>query len=179
MSKEKSIVLIGFMGVGKSTIGRELAKKYKRKFIDIDLEIEKIYGMKTTEIFNKYGENAFREKEKELSGYYARQPGFIVSLGGEAFMNEEIRSICVSCSLIIYLDLSWEYWKYRISILVDSRPILQKKSMKEIKALFHLRKKIYHKHHIKINMDDLNIEDAVTAVIEALERFNAKNRVDK
>jgi shikimate kinase len=176
MSKEKSIVLIGFMGVGKSTIGRELANKYRRNFIDIDLEIEKIYGMETTEIFNVYGENAFREKEKELSIYYARQPGFIVSLGGGAFMNKEIRSICLSRGLVIYLDLSWEYWKDRISILVDSRPILQKKNIDEIKELFYARKKLYLNHHLKINMDDMNIEDTVTAVMEAIEKFSFKKQ---
>lgn len=176
MGKEQSIVLIGFMGVGKSTIGKELAKKFRRNFIDIDMEIEKIYGMETTEIFRTYGEKSFRAKEKELSIYYAKQPGYIISLGGGAFMNEEIRSVCLSYGLIIYLDLSWEYWKDRISILVDTRPMLQEKTLEEIRTLFHERKEIYRNHHVKINMDDLNIEDTVTAVMEALEKFHAKNK---
>src|SRR5699024_6890430 len=98
MSKEKSIVLIGFMGVGKSTIGKELANRFRKNYIDVDLEIEKMYGMETTEIFKTHGEKAFREKEKELSIYYVQQSGFIISLGGGAFMNEEIRTICLSRS---------------------------------------------------------------------------------
>ncbi|MFA1819174.1 shikimate kinase [Virgibacillus oceani] len=174
MSKEKSMVLIGFMGVGKSTIGKELAIRFKRDFVDIDMEIEKLFGMETTEVFKTHGEKAFREKEKELSIYYAKQPGYIVSFGGGAFIDEDIRSICLTHSLIIYLDLNWEYWKDRISILMDSRPMLQKKNMEEIKALFYTRKKLYHYHHIKINMDNLNIEDTVNRVMSALERFYAK-----
>jgi len=176
MRKEKSIVIIGFMGVGKTTIGKELAKQLSREFIDIDLEIEKIFGMETTKVFKKHGEEAFREKEKELSIYYANQPGYIISLGGGAFMNEEIRGVCLKHSLIIYLDLSWEYWKDRISILVDSRPMLQKKSMSEIKELFHIRKELYQNHHIKINMDTLNVEDTLNAVVEGWRRFHAKNK---
>ncbi|GAB3801071.1 shikimate kinase [Virgibacillus kimchii] len=174
MHEEKSIVLIGFMGVGKSTLGKELANRLRRNFIDIDQEIEKMYGMETTKIFKVHGEEAFRQKEQELSIYYAKQPGYIISLGGGAFMNEAIRHLCLSHCVIIYLDLSWEYWKDRISILVDSRPILQQKNMEEIRELFQERKTLYLNHHIKINMDELNIEDSVQAVMEAMEKLDKK-----
>lgn len=61
----KSIVLIGFMGVGKTTIGKELARKLQRGFLDIDKEIEAKYGMETVDIFNVYGEkNLEKRKEK-------------------------------------------------------------------------------------------------------------------
>jgi shikimate kinase len=170
MNTKKSIVLIGFMGVGKSTIGRELANKLQRKYVDIDQEIEKIYDLNTTEIFNKYGEEAFRQKERELCIYYAIQSDYIISLGGGAFMNKAIREVCLARCLVVYLDLSWEYWKDRISILVDSRPVLQQKSMDEISALFEERKSLYLHHHLRINIDELNMEDSVTAVMEALEK---------
>ena len=64
--REKSIVFVGFMGVGKTTIGKKVAKKLYRDFLDIDEEIEKEFGMSTREIFEKFGEKTFREKEKEI-----------------------------------------------------------------------------------------------------------------
>jgi len=64
--REKSIVFVGFMGVGKTTIGKIVAKKLSRDFIDIDEVIEKEFGMPTTKIFEQFGEKTFREKEKSI-----------------------------------------------------------------------------------------------------------------
>src|SRR5690625_2549176 len=89
--REKSIVFIGFMGVGKTTVAKLVAKKLYRDFIDIDQEIEKEYGMPTTEIFKQLGEQTFREKEKEYVFYYSKQPLKVIALGGGAFMREEDR----------------------------------------------------------------------------------------
>ena len=64
--REKSIVFIGFMGVGKTTIGEMVAKKLYRDFVDIDQEIEKEFNMPTSQIFKEHGETFFRQKEKEV-----------------------------------------------------------------------------------------------------------------
>src|SRR5690625_2105190 len=89
--REKSIVFIGFMGVGKTTVAQLVAKKLYRDFIDIDQEIEKEYGMPTTEIFKQLGEKTFREKEKEYVFHYSKQPLKVIALGGGAFIREEDR----------------------------------------------------------------------------------------
>lgn len=86
--REKSIVFIGFMGSGKTTIGERVAKKLYRDFIDIDEEIEKEYGMPVTEIFRVHGEETFRAKEKEMITRLSTQPLKIISVGGGAFMNQ-------------------------------------------------------------------------------------------
>ncbi len=88
--REKSIVFIGFMGVGKTTIGRLVAKKLYRSFIDIDEVIEQEYQMPVPEIFKTIGEKEFREKEKQLIQHYAQQKLKIISVGGGAFMQEEV-----------------------------------------------------------------------------------------
>ena len=72
--REKSIVFVGFMGVGKTTIGKKVAKKLYRDFFDIDEEIEKEFGMATTEIFEQFGEKTFREREKSIIIRLSEQP---------------------------------------------------------------------------------------------------------
>src|SRR5699024_1272 len=151
--REKSIVFIGFMGVGKTTIAKLVASKLYRDFIDIDEEIEKEFGMPTTDIFNKYGETFFREKEKEYVLHYCKQQLKVITLGGGAFLQDEIKDACLKHSIVIYLDISWEAWKERLHLLIDSRPVLQNKSPDEIKDLFDSRKTIYEQHDSKLLTD--------------------------
>ncbi|MFE4354471.1 shikimate kinase [Peribacillus butanolivorans] len=164
----QSIVFIGFMGVGKTTIGQKVARKLYRDFIDIDQEIEKEFNMPTTEIFKKFGEKTFREKEKSMIDYFSQQQLKIISVGGGAFLQEDIRKICLSNCIVFYLDLSWEYWKERIGLLIDSRPVLQSRSLEEIEELFNTRQEIYSYHHSKVNTNDLDVEEVADYIVESL-----------
>jgi shikimate kinase len=166
--RTQSIVFIGFMGVGKTAIGQEVAKKLYRDFVDIDQEIEKEFNMPTTEIFNKLGEKTFREKEKSLIEYYSQQKLKIISVGGGAFLQEAIRSICLANCTVFFLDLSWEYWKERISLIIDSRPVLQSRTLEEIEELFYTRQEIYSYHHSKVNTDTLDIKEIADYIVESL-----------
>ncbi|PKR86456.1 shikimate kinase [Heyndrickxia camelliae] len=166
--KEKSIVFIGFMGVGKTTIGSLVAKKLYRDFIDIDQEIEKEFDMPTTEIFKTFGEKVFREKEKNIIDFYSKQKLKIISVGGGAFLQEEIQKICLSNCIVFFLDLSWESWKERINLIIDSRPVLQGKSLDEIKELFYTRQQYYMNHHSKVETDNLDIESVADNIVDAL-----------
>jgi len=168
LNQEKSIVLIGFMGAGKTTTGKEIARKFNRQFIDIDEQIEKYFNMPTTEIFKKHGEKVFRHTEKSLITKFCKEKGKVISVGGGAFLQEEVKQICLSESTVIFLNLSYESWKLRLSLLIDSRPILQGKNMDQIKELFQQRQPIYADHHIKINMDDLTVTEAVERIGEIL-----------
>ncbi|PLS05839.1 shikimate kinase [Neobacillus cucumis] len=166
--KEMSIVFIGFMGVGKTTIGKAVAKKLYRDFIDIDAEIEKEYGMPTSQIFNQIGEKAFREKEKSVITNLCSQKMKVISLGGGAFLQEEIKQVCLENCLVIFLDLSWENWKDRISLIIDSRPVLQGKSLDEIEELFYKRQEIYAVHHSKVSTDNQDAEEIAEYIVESL-----------
>ena len=166
--KEKSIVFIGFMGVGKTTIGKCVAKKLYRDFVDIDEEIEKEYHMPTSQIFNKIGEKAFREREKTIITNLCRQRLQIISVGGGAFLQEEIRKECLSSCIVIYLDLSWENWKERLSLIIDSRPVLQGKSIEEIEELFYKRQEVYSIHHSKIKTDNHDAEEVAGYIVDSL-----------
>ncbi len=166
--REKSIVFVGFMGVGKTTIGRKVAKKLYRDFLDIDEEIEKEFGMSTREIFEKFGEKTFREKEKEIITRLSEQPLNVISVGGGAFLQEEIRKACLANCLVFYLDLSWENWKDRINLIIDSRPVLQNKSLDEMEELFYKRQPAYALHHSKVTTDNLNEEEVAEYIKDSL-----------
>lgn len=164
----QSIVFIGFMGVGKTTIGQKVARKLYRDFIDIDQEIEKEFNMPTTEIFKRFGEKAFREKEKSVIESLSQQQLKIISVGGGAFLQEDIRNICLTNCIVFYLDLSWEYWKERIGLLIDSRPVLQSRSLEEIEELFYTRQEIYSYHHSKVNTNDLDVDEVADFIVDSL-----------
>lgn len=166
--REKSIVFIGFMGVGKTTIGSLVAKKLYRDFIDIDVEIEKEYGMTIPEIFQKLGESEFRRKEKEKIEEICKQRLNIISLGGGAFLQKEIREICLNHCIVFFLDLSWESWKDRINLIIDSRPVLQGRTIEEIEELFRNRQEIYSVHHSKLTTDNLDIEEAAHYIVNSI-----------
>lgn len=166
--RTQSIVFIGFMGVGKTTIGQAVARKLYRDFVDIDQEIEKEFNMPTTEIFKKFGEKTFREKEKSTIEYYSIQPLKIISVGGGAFSQESIRKICLANCTVFYLDLSWEHWKERIGLIIDSRPVLQSRSIEEMEELFYDRQEIYSVHHSKVNTDGLDVEEVADYIVDSL-----------
>jgi shikimate kinase len=166
--KEKSIVFIGFMGVGKTTIGKLVAKKLYRDFVDIDEEIEKEFHMPVSQIFNEIGEKAFRQREKEIIIEQCRQKLRIISVGGGAFLQEEIRKECLSSCIVFFLDLSWESWKERISMIIDSRPVLQGKTIEEIEELFYKRQEVYSAHHSKIQTDHQEVEEIADYIVKSL-----------
>ena len=105
---KKNLVLLGMMGVGKSTLGKIVAKKLNLKFVDTDLNIEKKWSMKIWEIFQNMGENFFRiEEEKEVLECLKRNKT-VLALGGGAFMNKNIRNSILKNSLSFWLDLNLE-----------------------------------------------------------------------
>ncbi|MFD1707022.1 shikimate kinase [Siminovitchia sediminis] len=176
----KSIVLIGFMGVGKTTAGERAARKSNRVFVDIDLEIEKKFTLPVNEIFKKHGEQAFRSIEKQLIEEHCHQSGHVLSLGGGAFMNSDTRNTCLQHTVVIFLDITWGAWLNRYKQLIDTRPLLQQKSLQEVEQLFLERRQVYAHHHGKIMMDDLSPDEAANKIIElASSKKGAVQKVSK
>lgn len=167
--RERSIVLIGFMGVGKTTIGQLVAKKLNRDFIDVDQEIEKAFHMTIPELFQEKGEAFFRQTEKDMIVDICEQTkDKVISLGGGAFQQEEIRKIALKTCIVLFLDLSWENWKQRMELLIENRPLINNRSIEEIEQLFIKRKRIYSEHHVKVETDSLSPEEAADYIVETL-----------
>ncbi len=166
--RQKSIVLIGFMGVGKTTIGELVAKKLYRSFIDVDQEIEKDFGMTIPEIFEQHGEAFFRDYEKKKTCALAEQKLKIVSIGGGAFLQPEIRESCLRNCIVFYLDVSWDEWKERLNILIDSRPVLQSRNIEEIEELFYKRQDAYSINHSKLTVNQRSAEEVADFIVDSL-----------
>lgn len=164
------IALIGFMGVGKTTLGDELAKKLAYDFVDIDQKIEEKYHMPTNQIFTQYGEHFFRKSEKSIISHYIIKDNIILSLGGGAFLQKDIKDLCLNHCTVVYLEMSWEYWIKRLDILTDNRPLLQEKNINEIRQLFESRLPIYKDYHCKVNIDGLHVVDASEKILFSLKR---------
>lgn len=164
----RNIILIGFMGTGKSTVGRKIAKIKDMNFIDTDLEIEKIEKKTINEIFKEYGESYFRQKETELLKEVVKLKDTIISTGGGIIESEDNINILKDSKNVIWLDANVETILKHLENKIEKRPKLKnKKDLKSnIKNLLNKRYKNYEKcSYIKINIDGKNIEQVVSDVL--------------
>ncbi|MDD6990012.1 shikimate kinase [Ruminococcus sp.] len=130
-----NIVLCGFMGCGKSTVGRNIARKTGKKFLDMDTYIEKKAGMTVSEIFDKYGESGFRDMEHEACKELSGMKDLIIASGGGAFTFERNVEVFKGKDTIVLLDVPLGVIKYRLRN-DKTRPLLQRpdrdKAMQEL-----------------------------------------------
>ena len=172
---KKNLLLTGMMGVGKSTIGKKLAKKLKLKFVDIDQIIEKKEKMTIKEIFENKGENYFRKTEKKISLEELKNSNTVIALGGGAFMEKSIRNGAKNLSISFWLDVSLQSLLIRLKN-VKKRPLLDKDNLKEsIYKIYSERKKIYNKSDFRIKCDSKNTDQIVDKIIKLYE--NAANKI--
>lgn len=140
-----NIVLCGFMGCGKSTVGKNLARKSGRKFVDMDTYIEEKAGMTVSEIFEKHGENGFRDMEHEVCLELAEMNELVIASGGGAFTFERNVNAFKNKDIIVFLDVPIEVIKNRLKN-DKTRPLLQRPDRdKAMKELFDKRYPIYKK----------------------------------
>ena len=138
-----NIVLCGFMGCGKSTVGKNLARKTGKKFIDMDSYNEKKAGMTVTEIFDKFGEKGFRQMEYEACKELSEMKGLIIASGGGAFTFRRNVDVFKGKDIIVFLDVPIETIKYRLRN-DKSRPLLQKPDRdKVMQELYEKRLPVY------------------------------------
>ncbi|AOM84015.1 shikimate kinase [Salisediminibacterium beveridgei] len=169
----RTLVFIGFMGVGKTTVGELVADRLDVPFKDSDEEIVKAFDeMTIPEIFHTYGEQAFRNKEKETILQLIDAEKQVLSLGGGAFMQEAVRQKCLEEAVVIFLDMTFAAWKERFPELISSRPLLQTKSMAEIETLFAERRSLYDAHHIRVLTDEITPEEAAEQIFQSLEKLD-------
>lgn len=142
---QKNIVLCGFMGCGKSTIGKQLAKIMNRKYVDIDIYIEKKQNMTVKEIFDKYGEDFFRELEHKTSKELSQEKNLVIATGGGTLLFERNYSLLSKTGIIVLLDTSLSTIRYRLRN-DTKRPLLQRPDKYEVMTkLYKERIPIYRK----------------------------------
>ena len=169
MNLNKNIVLIGMMGSGKSTIGYLLSKSTNLKHVDIDKLIEKETGLKIYDIFEKKGEEYFRNLEEKITLKLLKSKKNIISLGGGGFINKNIRKEVLSKNLSFWLQWSNSTIIKRISNN-KKRPLAFRASNFEINELILSRSKIYAEANYKINCEKLTKNMIVKKIIEIYEK---------
>lgn len=159
----KNIVLMGFMGAGKSTIGRKLAKTLNCEFIDTDEQIEKEQGRKISDIFAVDGEKAFRDMETELlKCLQDSEKNFVLSIGGGMPVREENRGLLRNLGTVVYLKTSKGEIIRRVSGDTN-RPLLQGGALEEkVTNLMNAREQIYiDTAHVEVVTDEKSPEELV------------------
>ena len=168
MNSKKNLVLLGMMGSGKSTVGYLLSKRIKLDFIDIDNVIEDKAGMSIFKIFEVMGEDYFRDLEEKISNSILKTSNRVVSLGGGAFINKNIRKEILSNHFSFWLNCNEEVLLKRIRVN-KNRPLAHKSTDEEIKEIIKKRNKIYAKAKFKINCNELTKTEIVDKIIKIYE----------
>jgi shikimate kinase len=165
--ERRPIVLVGFMAVGKSRIGRLLAKRLDLPFVDTDSRIEEHFRRSITEIFGQLGEAEFRRAEHELISRLLCEEAQVISVGGGAFIDDRTREELKRQTLTVWLDAPFELVVARLARSA-SRPMATNRSEEEIRALWDLRRALYAQAHLRIATGKRDPERVVDQIIAEL-----------
>jgi shikimate kinase len=165
---ERSLVLIGLMGAGKSAIGRRLAKRLDLPFVDADKEIEAAAGKTINEIFADHGEDYFRDGEGRVIARLLDDGPVVLATGGGAYMNDSTRAEIARKGVSVWLKADLEILLERVSRR-DTRPLLRQGDPREImQGLIEARYPVYAGADITIESRDVPHEVIVEEIIEAV-----------
>lgn len=168
---KKNIILIGFMGTGKTAVGKRLASRLRLKFFDTDEDIEKVSGMSIGKIFNDYGEIRFRSEEALAVKRAAKLNGHVIATGGGTVLSQENMELLSDSGLIFALEASAEDIQTRVSKRNSFRPLLgNDKSLTKIKTLLDQRAKAYDQADYKIDTTSKSLDDVVEEILELIKK---------
>ena len=171
---KKNLVLTGMMGVGKSTIGKNLANKLSYTHIDIDKIIEEKEGTTINLIFKNKGENYFRMLESKITLTELKKDGSVISLGGGAFLNKDIRRVVKKTSISFWLDVNLNILTNRLQ-KSKKRPLLSKKNINEaIAKIYFSRKKTYSEADYRVRCDKLKTDNIISKILKIYKNARIK-----
>jgi len=172
------IVLVGMMGSGKSTIGRKLAQSMGLDFFDSDKLISENEKMSIPDIFQNKGETYFRTLEYEtIRGIVLERNGCVLSTGGGAILNHDLRGIIKKNAMMIWLDADLDVLFKRVS-KDKNRPLLQTPDPRQtLENLMIKRKDLYAQAHFRVDTSIKNEEKVMQDIFSAIEQYKKENMI--
>jgi shikimate kinase len=165
----RTIALVGMMGAGKSSIGRRLAARLDVPFRDADSEIEQAAGCSVADIFERYGESAFRDGERKVITRLLREPPHILATGGGAFIDEATRQEIGSRATSVWLRAPLELLLARVGRR-ESRPLLRNADPREVmQKLLKEREPVYATADVSVDSEDGPHQTAVDRILLELD----------
>lgn len=166
----QTIVLVGLMGCGKSSVGRRLAAQLGMAFVDADEEIERAAGQTIPEVFARYGEDHFRDREVRVISRILDTGPQVLATGGGAYMRAETREKIRACGISVWLKAELPVLMQRVSRRSD-RPLLKTADPEAtMRDLMAQRYPVYAEADITIESRDVSHEVIVAEIIEALQK---------
>lgn len=166
-SKKRSIVIVGFMAAGKTTIGRRLATRLGMPFLDTDREIERAFGCSVADIFARHGESDFRTAECELISQLLSADALVLSVGGGAFADEQTRKKINAKATSIWIDPPFEVIVSRLASSIE-RPLASRMSVDELRGLWRERRRSYAEAHFHVEISDASADRAIEQIVQDL-----------
>jgi shikimate kinase len=164
----RPIVLVGMMGAGKTTVGRRLAAKLGRHFVDSDEEVEKAAGMTIEDIFKAHGEADFRAGEVRVIARLLKDQDLVLGTGGGAFINAETRGLVKASAVSVWIKADFELLFARVQRR-SNRPLLKTANPRQtLQDLIDKRYPIYAEADVTVVSRDVPQDQVATEVIEAL-----------
>ena len=165
---DRPIVLVGLMGVGKSTVGRRLAKRLALPFVDSDSEIEDAVGLPAGELFERYGEEDYRDGERRLVARLVDGQVRVISTGGGVFVDPRTRQLLNERTITVWLDAPIDVLAERTARR-DTRPLLKTDDPKKtLEELAEVERKAYAEAHLHVRSGDGAHKDVVEAIVRAV-----------
>ena len=164
----RPIVLVGMMGAGKTTVGRRLAARLGRHFVDSDEEVERAAGMSIEDIFTTHGEADFRQGEVRVIARLLKDGDLVLGTGGGAFMNGETRALVRDCAVSVWIQADFELLFQRVQRR-SNRPLLKTPNPRQtLMDLIERRYPTYAEADVTVVSTDVPQDQVAGEVIEAL-----------
>ncbi len=165
---KQTVALVGMMGAGKSSLGRRLAGRLDVPFRDADAEIEAAAGCSINDIFDRFGEDGFRDGERKVIARLLNEPPHVLATGGGAFIESDIRARIKATALSVWIKVPAEVLVSRVKRR-DTRPLLRNGDPNEIVArMLREREPIYAEADLTIGSEDGPHGAAVERIVSAL-----------
>jgi len=171
---DRPVVLVGLMGVGKSTVGRRLARRLGLPFVDSDSEIEETVGLPWGELFERYGEADYRDGERRLVARLIDGEVRVIATGGGVFVDPRTRELLKDRTITVWLDAPVDVLAERTGRR-DTRPLLKNGDRKEtLERLARIEREAYAQAHIHVKSGNGAHREVVEEIVRALEDYLAK-----